>query len=88
MSSRPSLVRRLKGSVSGLAATELALTMPLILAGLGGVELANYGVTIMRVNQLAVQVADNASRIGDESQLANRKIYESDVMDLLRGAHI
>ena len=89
MSKRRSLLRRLRKSVSGLAATEMALTMPLMLAaGLGGVELANYGVTIMRVNQLAVQVADNASRIGDESKLANSKIYESDIMDLLRGAHI
>jgi hypothetical protein len=83
------LLRRLRRSVSGLAATELALSLPFMLtAGLWGVELANYGVTMMRVNQLAVHMADNASRIGDTSMLANRKIYEADIMDLLRGAHI
>lgn len=83
------LLRRLRRSVSGLATTELALGLPFLLgAGLWGVELANYGVTMMRVNQLAVHMADNASRIGDTSMLANRKIYEADIMDLLKGAHI
>lgn len=81
--------QRLRSSTSGLAATELALSLPfLLVAGMGGVELANYGVTIMRVDQLAIHMADNASRIGDTSMLANRKIYESDIMDLLQGAHI
>ncbi|MCB2047162.1 MAG: hypothetical protein KDE32_02930 [Novosphingobium sp.] len=92
MSLRRSIRQRLgklRSSVSGVAATELAVTLPLLLAtGLGGVELANYGVTMMRVNQLAVHMADNASRIGDTSMLTDRKIYEADIMDLLLGAHI
>jgi hypothetical protein len=89
MSRCRSLLRRLRRSASGLATTELALGLPFLLgAGLWGVELANYGVTMMRVNQLAVHMADNASRIGDTSMLANRKIYEADIMDLLKGAHI
>lgn len=89
MSGPKTLLRRLRRSVSGLAMTEFALSLPLMLtAGLWGVELANYGVTMMRVNQLAIHMADNASRIGDTSMLANRKIYEADIMDLLQGAHI
>ncbi len=89
MSHLKKMMGRLRGSISGLAMTELALSLPFMLtAGMWGVELANYGVTIMRVNQLAVQIADNASRIGDTSMLEDRKIYEADIMDLLKGAHI
>lgn len=83
------LAARLRRSTSGVAATEMALGLPFLLAaGLWGIELANYGVVTMRVNQLAIHIADNASRIGDTSTLENRKIYESDINDLLRGANI
>jgi hypothetical protein len=68
---------------------EFALGTPLLLtAGLWGVETANFAVTNMKVSQLAIHIADNGSRIGDTSTLANRKIYEADVNDLLIGAHI
>jgi len=83
------LIRRLKRDVSGLALVEFALAMPVLLtAGLWGVETANFAVVNMRVSQLATHLADNASRIGDTSTLQNRKIYESDINDILRGAHI
>lgn len=42
----------------------------------------------MRVSQVALQVADNASRIGDSSVLTNRKIYEGDINDVMIGAHL
>lgn len=81
------VLRRVAGDRSGLAITEFALIMPFFLtAGLWGVELAHYSYTTMRVGQLAAQIADNASRIGDYSKLQNRKIYESDIDDLLVGA--
>ncbi len=74
---------------AGVAITEAALILPFfIAAGLYGVELANYSLTIMKVGQIAVQVADNASRIGDTSTLENRKIYEGDIDDLLEGARL
>ncbi len=80
---------RLRKHIGGVATTELALSMPFLLtAGMWGVELANYGVVTMRMSQLAVHMADNASRIGDTSSLENRKIYEADINDLLRGASI
>ena len=82
-------LRRLTGNTSGVALTELALTLPFVLmVGLWGVELANFTITNMRVSQLATHIADNASRIGDTSTLEDRKIYESDINDLLRGAHL
>lgn len=83
------LFRRVLASRSGVAMTEFALTLPLLLtAGLWGTETANLAVTQMQINQLANQIADNASRIGDTSTLQNRKIYESDINDLLYGAEL
>jgi hypothetical protein len=89
MSAARSMWRRLKRSRSGVAMTEFALSLPLLLtAGLWGLETANLAVTHMRVSQLAIHLADNASRVGDVSTLENRKIYESDINDLLLGASI
>ncbi|QVM82691.1 TadE/TadG family type IV pilus assembly protein [Novosphingobium decolorationis] len=86
------VARRLKAlpcARAGVAVTETALVLPFFLgAGLAGIELANYSLTTLRVGQLAVQVADNASRIGDISTLENRKIYEADINDLLLGAKV
>jgi Flp pilus assembly protein TadG len=83
------LLRCLCASRSGVAATEFALAMPLLLmAGMWGIESANLAITNMRVSQLAMQIADNASRIGDTSTLTDHKIYESDITDLLVGANV
>jgi len=83
------LFRRLKRARSGVAMTEFALALPLLLtAGMWGAETINLTVTNMRISQLAMQIADNASRIGDQSALVDRKIYEADVNDLLAGAQI
>lgn len=80
---------RLSRASSGVAMTEFALTLPLLLmAGLWGAELTNMTMVRLRLSQLALQIADNGSRIGDQSVLANRKIYESDINDLLAGAAI
>lgn len=83
------LLGRLSGNSSGVAMTEFALSLPFMMtAGLWGVELANYALINMRVSQIAMQLADNASRIGDTSNLDNRKIYEADINDLLLGASL
>ena len=83
------LLRRLRRDRSGLAMTEFALIIPFFLAaGLGGVELANYSYETMLVSEVTAHIADNASRIGDYSKLQNRKIYESDIDDLLVGANL
>jgi hypothetical protein len=89
--SRPlrALTARIKACTTGLAATEFALTFPIILAlGLTGLEMCNRTIVTMQVNQIAVQLADNASRIGDESMLQDRRIYESDLQDLFYGAEL
>ncbi|MBN8500519.1 MAG: pilus assembly protein [Sphingomonadales bacterium] len=84
-----STLRGLLRSRSGMAMTEFALGAPFLLAaGLGGTELANYALVNMKVGQLAVHIADNGSRIGDISSLQNRRIFESDINDLIYGAQI
>jgi hypothetical protein len=84
-----SLLARLARSRGGVAATEFALALPFLLgSGLMGLEMANRAIVSMQINQLAAQIADNASRIGDTSTLENRKIYEADLDDLLRGARV
>ncbi|MBF9149958.1 TadE/TadG family type IV pilus assembly protein [Novosphingobium jiangmenense] len=89
MSRWRNLLARLRGNASGVAAVELALGAPLVLTlGLWGAELGNLAITHMRVSQLAMQLADNGSRIGDVSMLENLKIYESDINDLLMGANV
>lgn len=83
------VLRQLARSRSGLAMTEMALALPVLLtAGLWGTEEANLAITHMRMNQLAIQIADNASRIGDTSELQSRKIYEADINDIFVGANI
>lgn len=82
-------LRRLLRHRSGVAMTEFALGAPFLLtAGLWGTEAANFALTNMKIGQLAVHIADNASRIGDTSTLQNRKIYESDLNDVFFGAQI
>lgn len=87
MTRLPAFLCALRRSTAAVAMTEFALGAPLMLtAGLYGLEMSNYAVTSMKVNQLATQIADNASRIGDTSTLTDRKIYEADIDDLLSGA--
>jgi len=82
------LMKALIRARSGVAALEFALILPfLTVAGLYGTELAWYMLVNMRVSQVAMQIADNASRIGDTSTLTNRKIYEADINDIMIGAN-
>jgi hypothetical protein len=83
------IIRRLLGNTSGVAMTEFALGAPfLLMAGMWGIEMANYALANMKISQLAMHVADNASRIGDTSTLQNRKVFEGDIGDLLIGANL
>jgi len=87
-----SLLTRLRGLLrnrSGVAMTEFALGAPFLLtAGLWGAEEANYALVNMKVSQIAEHIADNASRVGDTSTLQNRRIYETDINDVIYGAQV
>lgn len=67
------LCRGIRRSNSGVALMEFAFALPvLLLLLLGGVEIANFVLTHMRVSQIAMTVADNAGRVRtgiDESQI-------------------
>jgi hypothetical protein len=83
--------RRLKQKLapdrSGVAMVEFAFTAPIVLSmGMLGTETAYFVITHMQVSQVAMQVADNASRVGEQDVLTSRKVYESDVNDSLVGA--
>ncbi len=72
---------------TGLALVEFAYATPVLLILItGGAELANYSITSMRLSALALQVADNASRIGEGDPMAAKKVSEAQVNDLLQGA--
>lgn len=80
-------LRRLRDDRRGLALLEFAFVLPIFLVmTLTGAELTNYIITRMRVSQVALQLADNAARIGSGSQLAAKTISETDINDLLTGA--
>jgi hypothetical protein len=82
-------LQRLLRHTSGVAMTEFALAAPILMtAGLWGVETANQAIVQLRVNQIAVLIADNASRVGENSLLGEAPIYESDINDVLYGAHV
>jgi len=83
---RPKWLSRLRRDSSGLAMVEFAFAAPIVLTmGLMGAETANFVITHMQISQLAMQVADNASRIGEKDVLTARKVYEDDVNESLVG---
>ncbi len=69
------LLGRMRGDERGLAFVEFAFVAPvMIFAILGGLELVNYAMAYMKVNQIAMTVADNAGRVTTGIDEAN--IYE------------
>lgn len=81
------VLRRLRANQSGIALVEFAYATPVLLLLItGGAELANYSITSMRLSALALQVADNASRIGEGDPMAAKKISEAQINDLMLGA--
>src|SRR5690606_13142657 len=69
------LFRRLRADQAGLAYLEFALIGPVVLfLTLAGLELVNYAMAHLRVNQIATTVADNAGRVTTGIDEAN--VYE------------
>lgn len=76
------LIRRLHGCDRGATIVEMGLGLPLILTlGLGGLETARYVLTVLRMNQIAYAVADNAGRV-------RQALDESDVNDIMVGGKL
>lgn len=79
-------LRSLGRDNSALALVEFAFAAPLVLSmGLMGTETANFSIAHMQISQIAMQVADNASRVG-VSELAAQVVYEDDINGTFVGA--
>lgn len=77
----------LRGDERAMALMEFALTAPLLLTvGAYGIELANYAIIQQRVSSIALQLADNGSRVGVDDGQAEYQLREGDINDVLQGA--
>lgn len=80
--------RRLARDTSGLALLEFALSMPLVLMiGLYGIETANQALINLKISQIALNLADNASRVGlINGSTSVEQLREIDMNDVLQAA--
>ncbi len=80
---------RVLGNQNGLALIEFALSLPIILAAGGyGVELSYLAITNMRVSQSALNLADNAARVGNDIGAGVFSLREADVNDIFQGVRL
>jgi Flp pilus assembly pilin Flp len=88
-SGRRRSLKQLRSNESGVALIEFGLALPIMMTLLvSGTEIANYSIANTQVSQIALQVADNASRIGEGLPLNKKEISETQINDLLTGAGI
>lgn len=81
------LLRRLARSTSAVSAVELGLAMPFLMGlSLTGVEVVNLALIHVRLNQLAITVADNASRAKQTQVNGAPQFREYDVNQVFRAA--
>lgn len=86
---RAPILARLRRDTSGLALLEFALSMPIVLAlGLYGIEISNLALTNLKLSQIALALADNASRVGVDNGLAQQDLREFDINDVLQAARL
>ncbi len=79
----------LRNANQGTVLMEFAAGLPFfMLIGFGGAEYMNYITTHTAISQLALTVADNASRSQNNTNLASPQMRELDVNDIFKGADI
>lgn len=77
-----SLLCRLSRSRSGVGYVEFAYAFPIVMGvGMAGIEAANLAMSHMRISQIALSMADNTSRIGQDGNLAQTQFREVDITD-------
>ena len=73
----------------GLALIEFAYVLPfMVTLGMGGLETANYVITVKSISDTAALVADNASRMATPGGVTNKKVTEAEINDVLIGANL
>jgi hypothetical protein len=76
------VIRRLRSCRRGLAMVEAAFALPILfLMIFGGLEIAHMAMSHLRVNQIAITVADNAGRV-------RTGIDESNIYEVFSGANL
>ncbi|MBV1918089.1 MAG: pilus assembly protein [Sphingomonadaceae bacterium] len=84
-----SRLKKLAQDASGLAVIEFAYVIPFFAVLLGvGVELTNYSITHTRVSQIAVSLADNASRAKQDVVSGIPRMREVDVNEVFLAAQL
>ena len=79
--------RTLRRDTRAVSMVEFAVTLPLLLFGtLGGLETAHLVATHMRLNQIAISLADNASRMKQQTVSGAPKVREYDVNEAFKAA--
>lgn len=85
----PNAGRRLLADRRGVAMLEFAFAMPPVLfISLYGMEVGNLALTNLKVSQAALNLADNASRVGLDTGLSTMQLREVDINDALAGARV
>jgi Flp pilus assembly protein TadG len=83
------LTRRFRDDTSGIALLEFAICLPVLLTlSVTGAELTNYITVKMRVSQIALQIADNAARMGTGTATQAKMVSETDINDVFIGAQM
>jgi len=81
------LIARLARNSSAVSAVELGLSMPLLMGlSLAGIEVVNLALIHVQLNQLAITVADNASRAKQTQVNGAPRFREHDVNQVFRAA--
>lgn len=79
----------LRADQNGLALVEFAYVAPILLVlAMAGAELTNYALTQMRISQLAISLADNASRARQFVSGAAPRFREHDARQVFQGAQL
>jgi hypothetical protein len=83
------LLKRLRVDASAIAMSEFALASPIILTlGMVGLESANFALVSMKVSQIAANLADTSSRIGQDNPLSLKQIRETDINDAFEAVRL
>lgn len=86
---RLTLWRRLARDCGGTSVIELAFALPILMTlGLGLSELAAFAIAQTRINQVAISVADNASRAKQSIVFGSPQMREYDVNETFRAARL
>ncbi|WP_415642666.1 hypothetical protein [Sphingomonas antarctica] len=72
-----------------MAAIEFAMSLGAVVTlGVYGTEMSNLALAHLKVSQMALGLADNISRVGLKSALAQQQLREADINDALVGVQM